>query len=50
MLWVYSVKGNEFVTEDVTSLTQLKDVAHNQGSGLTFLIPMKKNGNNNRID
>ena len=37
------VKGNEFVAEEITSTPQFKDVAHNQGSGLTFLIPMKKN-------
>ena len=30
MIWMYTVQGKEFVATDVTSLTQLMDVASNQ--------------------
>jgi len=48
MLWVYSVKGNEFiaedvfVAEDVTSLKQLKDVARNQWVWVDIFNPDEK--------
>ena len=42
MLWAYSVKGNEFVAEDVTSLKQLKDVAHNQWVWIDIFNPDEK--------
>lgn len=42
MIWIYSVKGNEFVAEDVASLTQLRDVAKNQWVWLDIFNPDEK--------
>ena len=42
MMWIYSVKGNELVATDITSLTQLKEIAHNQWVWVDIFDPTEK--------
>ena len=42
MIWIYTVKGKEFVAVDVTSLTQLMDVARNQWVWVDIFNPDEK--------
>lgn len=42
MIWIYSVKSKEFVAEDVTSLTQLREIAKNKWVWLDIFNPDEK--------
>ncbi len=42
MIWMYTVQGKDFVATDVTSLTQLRDVASNQWVWVDIFDPSEK--------
>ena len=42
MIWIYSVKSKEFVAEDVTSITQLREIAKNKWVWLDIFNPDEK--------
>jgi len=42
MIWMYTVQGKDFVATDVTSLTQLMDIANNQWVWVDIYDPNEK--------
>jgi Mg2+ and Co2+ transporter CorA len=42
MIWIYSVQGKDFVAADLTSLTQLRNVARNQWVWIDIFDPNEK--------
>lgn len=42
MIWIYYVDGNDFVAVDVTSFTQLKEIAHDRWIWIDVFSPSEK--------